>query len=100
MEKHTIKLKIERSSLLRRRRNLCRAIELSYGALRSHLLSAIKAPRGDYVGDEKFNAVTIREYAEIILICAAELEFLARKPKRKPAEAMRKALDSGKLSGD
>ncbi len=72
--------KIERS-LTGRRRNLCRAMDLAYGSAKSHFIYVIKKGAW-YEGDLHFNAKTIREYAEIILICAVELECLARKAKR------------------
>ncbi len=40
----------------------------------------------EYTGDLYFNAKTIREYAEIILICAVELEHIAVKTKKKKGE--------------
>lgn len=64
-----------------RRKNLCRAISLTYGSLETHLLHAVKAPKSEWAGDEKFNATSVREYAEVILICAIELEMLARARK-------------------
>ena len=66
-----------------RRKNLCRAITLTFDSLETHLDHAIKAPKSDYAGDEKFNATTIREYAEVILVCAVELEILAKRATRK-----------------
>lgn len=68
-----------------RRKNLCRAISLTYESLETHLLHAIKSPKSEWCGDEKFNATTVREYAEVILILSMELEFLARarKPRKK-----------------
>jgi hypothetical protein len=74
---------IDRLTPEARRKNLCRAISLSFDSLETHLLHAIKAPKSEYAGDEKFNATTIREYAEVILICAVELEILARRASRK-----------------
>jgi hypothetical protein len=66
---------------------MCRAIRLAYSSLETHMSHAVQAPRSsDYAGTELFNARTIREYAEIILICAWELEYLNLKRRCKTAK--------------
>lgn len=70
---------------IRRKANLCRAIKLAYGSLKTHYLYSIKSPPKKHieeVGDEAFSAKAIREYAEIILINACELEQVAKEEKR------------------
>lgn len=63
-----------------RRTDLVRAIEIAWSSLETHLESSIKSPRKkkvrEHAGNEKFNAACVREYAEIISICAVELEHL------------------------
>ncbi len=68
-----------------RRINLCHAIELAYGSLQSHYAYAIESPKKktEILGDDAFAAGAIREYAEIILVCASELEQLAKEQKKK-----------------
>jgi hypothetical protein len=70
-----------------RKANLCHAIELSYTSLRTHFLHAIEPPKkyNPIVGTAHHSAKAMREYAEIILICAVELEYLTNitnKPKK------------------
>jgi hypothetical protein len=50
-------------------------------------------------GDAYFNARTIREYAEIILICAVELEFISKKPKAKRTAKLKQNLLSVPATG-
>lgn len=65
-----------------RRKNLARGIYLIWTSLKTHLEYAVKTmPEMLEEGeDERFHAEAIREYAEVILICAIELEVIA--PKR------------------
>jgi hypothetical protein len=74
--------KPEKLNKVCRRRNLCRAIELAWSSLFSHLDSSINAPKCKKIrvhsGDEYFNATCVQEYAEIILICATELRLLTK----------------------
>lgn len=67
-----------------RRINLCHAIELAYTSLQSHFAYSIERPKKnvEILGDDHFAARAIREYAEIILVCASELEEITKKRKR------------------
>ena len=64
-----------------RRINLCHAIELAYTSLQSHFAYSIERPKKNVkiLGDDHFAANAIREYAEIILICASELEAITKR---------------------
>ena len=52
-----------------RRKKLCRAMRLAWGSLISHMPDP----------EIKHDATAMREYAEIIYICASELEAQAEK---------------------
>lgn len=65
------KRRITAGDLVWRRKNLARSIELAYGSAKTHFRDAIKG------SNAAFDAEAIREYAEIMLISATELEFLA-----------------------
>jgi hypothetical protein len=87
------------SAATTRRKNLCRAIHLSYASLETHIPDAITSGRSAIAGDAYFNARTIREYAEIILICAVELEFISKKPKPKRTPKLKQNLLSVPATG-
>jgi hypothetical protein len=76
---------MKHSQAIIRRSNLCRAIELAYSSLQSHFSYSIEPPRKhkDVLGDDHFAANAIKEYAEIILICASELEEITKHKGRK-----------------
>ncbi len=70
---------MKRNLKLQRRKRLCRSIRLVWSSLKTHMDHAIKAPKDDphgACGTEQFNATAIREYAEVILTLASELEQL------------------------
>src|SRR5882724_11962505 len=79
-----------------RRKELTHAIKLTWSSLDSHLQYAIKSSLRDRrVGeDEHFHAIAIREYAEVILICARELEALAPKIKKFPRAILSNTRDN------
>jgi hypothetical protein len=58
---------------------------LSYESLKTHYYHAISPPRKNVklLGSAAHSAQAIREYAEIILVCATELEHLTQPPKKK-----------------
>jgi hypothetical protein len=87
------------SSTTRRRKNLCRAIQLTYDSLKTHIPHAIKSERAQLAGDTYFNAKTVREYAEIILICAVELEFISKKTRSKRIPKLKQNLLSVPATG-
>jgi len=68
----------------RRKANLCRAMKLAYGSLKTHYGYSVTPPKknADELGDGQFAAEAIREYAEIILICACELEQITKEEKK------------------
>jgi hypothetical protein len=63
---------------------MCRAINIAFSSLRSHMQYAVYSPKStqNTKGGEYWNAKTIREYAEIILICSWELEYLNLKRRK------------------
>lgn len=78
---------------------MCRAIRIAYSSLSSHMSYAIECRQRDRdgtVGDELFNARTIREYAEIILICSWELEYLNLKRRNARTKKEQRTTIQGK----
>lgn len=57
---------------------------MAYESLKTHFYHAIEPPKKytRLLGSAHHSAEAIRQYAEIILVCADELEHLTR-PKRK-----------------
>lgn len=64
-----------------RRRNLARAIDLTWSSLRSHLADAVTRRR--IHGNEEWNARCVREYAEVQYTLAVELHELTKRDFRR-----------------
>jgi len=70
-----------------RRRNLARAIDLTWSSLRTHLADAVKSRGRD--GNEEWQARTSREYAEVIYTLSVELHELTKVDYREQYEPHR-----------
>lgn len=74
-----------------RRRNLARAIDLTWSSLRSHLADAVTR-RDNHYGNEEFHARATREYSEVIYSLSVELEAVTKQDFKREYDVFRERI--------
>lgn len=83
-----------REERTQRRKNIARAIELTWNALRTHLADGVTVPseHGELRGNEEWNARCVREYGEILYTLSVELHELTKTDFKVLYEDLQKAI--------
>ncbi len=75
-----------------RRRNLARAMDLTWSSLRTHLADAVTAEKKRGRGNPRWESLCTREYAEVIYTLSVELNELTKVDFDDVYEALKKRI--------